>query len=129
MILDALADASSSLLGLGRPLARVQRPAPSIPQMSRVPGQLDRSVAWAENVRVRSAIAYDDAGAAFTLGRIHSEKYPLPACSISDIRDVAARTPRETLAAPLTPNIQYAPYVFGAPTRLLGREPRMSSSF
>lgn len=129
--LKTLAEDSSTLLGLGRPLRKVPLPAPSIRENSRIPGKLDSSVAWAENVRLRSSVAYDDNGAAFTLGRIESEYYPIPACEISDVRRVAANParPAEVLAVGNKAAITYAPFVAGAPTRLLGRDPHVVSSF
>lgn len=128
-LLSSLATDSSMLLGLGRPLSKVPAQAPSMQANSRIPGKLDSSVAWAENVRLRSSVAYDDNGSAFTLSRITSEYYPIPACSISDIRRVSAKSPAEVLMVPQRAEVEYAPFVVGAPTRLLGREPRVTSSY
>lgn len=94
-VLEARANALSDLQNLGRPLSRIQAPAPPLPYESSIPGLLDMSLD-AEPTRAKKCCQHVPA-----TDRFSSEWYPIEA-------------PKD-----LRFNVQ----VFGAPSRLDGRDP------
>ena len=85
--LGRLADTSSALLGLGRPLSRVQAPAPPVPaapaSVGHAPLDFALDARWTRTSKAcKSHLAVD---------RMASEVYPLPAAVVRDTRSTEAR--------------------------------------
>lgn len=99
-----IAEASNLLLGLGRPLQKIDNEAPGMPQWSPVPGKLG---AYGEGTRVHRSVFLSDAGNSFNMSRIESEKYPIPG-PLCDMRSLFQVT--------------------GAPSRYEGRDPMITDA-
>ena len=93
-----LAESSNLLLGLGRPLSKVETEPQPITQQSPVPGLVSP---FGETTREKRNIVQGDAGYAYSAQRFASEVQfvPLPLCENNDI--------------------------FGSSSRLIGRQPMM----
>lgn len=95
--LGTRADSLSALQNLGQPLTRLAATYDYVPYDNPIPSQLDTSLD-AETTRTKKCCK-----GPLPIDRIASELYPIPADSLKDLRPV--------------------PGVFGAPSRLDGRDP------
>ena len=94
-----LADASSQLRGLQRPLSKVEPPVPALPLISAVQG---KTGAYGETTRAHRSVFLSDAGDQFSQSRFASEVYPIPG-PLCDMRGLYQ--------------------VIGQPSRAEGRDP------
>lgn len=100
--LATLADSSSLLLGLGRPLSKLPSEPPPLPTMSPVAAAfLDANNS--EVTRMQKNQAWWDSGWAFSSQRFASEQHPGPASIVCDGRPTDV--------------------IFGSSSRLDGRSP------
>jgi len=74
--LATLADSSSLLLGLGRPLSEADHGAPPIPRENPVPGILS---GFGESTRFDKNVTWFDSGMSYSTERFQSEMYPIQA--------------------------------------------------
>ncbi len=70
----SLVDASSLLLGLGKPLTKVQSEAPLIPQANPIPTIIHTS-GMGEPTRAKRSVHTPDSGRAYSTERFQSEYY------------------------------------------------------
>ena len=97
----SLADASSLLLGLNRPLTKIETEPTSLPMKNPVPAQF---VDYGEITRAKKSVAIKDGGRGFADDRFASEVYPIPA-PLCDHRTTVD--------------------IFGDPSRYMGRAPML----